>query len=269
MEHWIMSRLIRNLNEINMDILQIQWIKLGEGWKAQNLISSFTRVYMIISGEGYLKTEDKHITMRPGHVYVIPAGVSLSYGCVGHLEKLYFHVSLPLNNNLDLFIGVNDIFEFEDKENIDLLMSCGEGDTALRVMRAKAYLYGLISKCLEKSREIELRKYSDYVTEIISYVEDNLSANLTVDKIADSLFTSPAKLRKKFLEETGMTIGKYIDERVMFIAELEVRAREKSLKEISDSLGFCDQFYFSRCYTKKYGISPMKYRKAGNYRNMD
>ena len=269
MNHWVMSRLIRNANEIDMDILQIQWIRLSESWKAHNITSSFTRVYMIISGEGYLETKGERITMLPGRVYVIPAGVPLSYGCKGHLEKLYFHLSLPLMNNLDLFVGINQIFEFEDKENIAMLMECGEGDTAIKVMKAKAYLYGLVARCLERSKEIELHKHSDYVAEIISFIEENLSANLTVEKIADKLFTSPAKLRKKFLEETGMTIGKYIDERVMFVAELEVRARKKSLKEISDSLGFCDQFYFSRCYTKKYGLSPMKYRKEGNYRNMD
>lgn len=269
MKQKIMSTLIKNSNEINMDILQTQWIRLSESWKAENLTSSFTRVYMVISGEGYLKYEDKHIQMLPGRVYVIPAGVSLSYGCIGHLEKLYFHLSLPHTNNLDLFMGVNKIFEFEDKDNIDMLMKVSEGDTAQSVMKTKAYLYSLISKCFDESKDIKLRKYSEYVTEILSYVEGNLSAGLTVDKIAEELFTSPAKIRKKFLDETGTTIGKYIDERIMFMAELEVRAGKKSIKEISDELGFCDQFYFSRCYSRKYGISPMRYRKDSHYRNMD
>jgi len=269
MKHWYMSRLIQNSNQINMDVFCVQWIHLSESWKTEGVTSSFTRVYMITDGQGYLRYNGKEITMVPGHVYVIPAGLSLAYGCVGFLEKLYCHISVPLLNNLDLFTGINQVFEFEDKENIDMLMSCGEGDTAIKVLKLKTYLYNLLCRCLEQSEEIELRKYSEYISDVLKYIEDNLSANLTVDKIAEALFTSPAKLRKKFIEETGTTIGKYIDERIMFVAELEVRARNKSIKEISDSLGFCDQFYFSRCYSKKYGISPLKYRKESFHRNMD
>ena len=223
---------------------------------------------MVTSGEGYLRYGDKEITMIPGGVYIIPAGLTMSYGCRGYMEKVYVHMSLPLLNNFDLFNGLDEIFEFHEKEKIDMFLESFDGDTATKVMNVKSYLFELVCRCLEKSKEIKLHKYSDYVSEIIAYTENNLSAKLTVEKIADALFTSPAKLRKKFLEETGTSIGKYIDERVMFMAELEVRAQKISIKEISDKLGFCDQFYFSRCFSKKYGMSPMRYRKEQVYRNM-
>ena len=89
----------------------------------------------------------------------------------------------------------------------------------------------------------------------------NISADLSMEKIAKALSTSSEKLRKTFRSETGISIGKYIDNRVMHKAELMVREDRYSIKEISDILGFCDQFYFSRCFTRKFGISPRTYRK--------
>ena len=33
------------------------------------------------------------------------------------------------------------------------------------------------------------------------------------------------------------------------------------VSEVSERLGFCDQFYFSRYFKKRCGESPLKYRK--------
>lgn len=269
MEYGAATQLIRNSNELNMDFLHARKIRLTERWRSENITSSFTRIYMITSGDGYLRYRDKEIRMVPGGIYIIPAGLTMSYGCIGHLEKVYFHIFQPLSNNLDIFNVTDEIFEFHDQKIIDVILENIDGDTALKVTRIKMCLLDLFCRCFEKTDGIPLLKYSEYVSEIISYVEKNLSVNLTVERIAESLFTSPAKLRKKFLEETGISIGKYIDERIMFMAELEVRAQKLSIKEISDKLGFCDQFYFSRSFSKKYGMSPMRYRKYEVYKNMD
>ncbi len=56
-----------------------------------------------------------------------------------------------------------------------------------------------------------------------------------------------------------MPIGTYISIRIMELAETELRKGDKSIKEISDRLGFRDQFYFSKCFTAHYGITPKKY----------
>ena len=65
-----------------------------------------------------------------------------------------------------------------------------------------------------------------------------------------------------FKKEIGVSVGRYIDDRLMYVAELELRRGEKSINEISDMLGFCDQFYFSRRFSQTYGIPPIKYRKT-------
>jgi AraC family L-rhamnose operon regulatory protein RhaS len=42
--------------------------------------------------------------------------------------------------------------------------------------------------------------------------------------------------------------------------EMIVKSR-KSFKEISSECGFYDQNYFSKAFTKKYGLSPKEYRQ--------
>ena len=60
--------------------------------------------------------------------------------------------------------------------------------------------------------------------------------------IADSLFMSKNTLAKNFRREVGIPIGKYIDKQVFFEAEILLTKSSMSVKEISGTLGFCDQF---------------------------
>ena len=249
------------LSELNLNILQAEKVTLPSLWKASNVCSSFTRIYVITGGVGWIKYNDTTITMTPGNVYVIPAGVCFSYGCEDNFSKVYFHISLRQTDGYDVFQGFKHCFEYSDSSAMELAENNIECDTVIKLMRIKTYLHSLVCECLKQKEHLKLPQYSDYVTDIMEYIGKNLNASLSIEKIAKALFTSPEKLRKTFRSEVGISIGKYIDDRIMFTAELEVRCGNMSIKEISEYLGFCDRFYFSRCFFKKYGISPAKYRK--------
>lgn len=252
--------------ELNVNILELDNVKLTKNWKAENIRSSFTRVYVVTSGTGWLRFGRSVIKMIPGYVYIVPAGLKFSYDCVDGFSKIYFHIAVKLQSGYDAFEGFTKCLALKDRDAADFINNCTGTYTVTNVMNLKSWLYSVVHKCMEQRENTEIVKYSDYVAEIMSYTEKNLSANLTVEKIANALFTSAAKIRKVFKAETGITIGKYIDDCLMFAAELDVRCKDLSIRQISENLGFCDQFYFSRCFARHYGLSPLKYRKEQIYK---
>lgn len=47
-----------------------------------------------------------------------------------------------------------------------------------------------------------------------------------------------------------------------------LKSNDKSIREISFAVGFEDEFYFSRLFKKKFGLSPLGYRnKLETYQN--
>ena len=56
----------------------------------------------------------------------------------------------------------------------------------------------------------------------------------------------------------------------MLTAQWQLLRTEKSIGQISNTLGFCDQFYFSRRFRQLCGVTPLQYRKkiraADNWR---
>lgn len=253
-----------DLESINMEILESGDVCLGTWWKADKIASPFTRVYMVTDGIGYLEFNGETITMTEGNIYVIPAGMLFSYHCNDGFRKVYFHLSIRLKNGYDIFEGINKCFSFSDTDTASLIKNSLTADSVTKIIQIKAHLYSLVYQCIAYEKNLKIERYSDFISEILDFIDQNLSAQLTVEEISNRLFTSPTKVRKAFKKEIGISIGKHIDNRLMIKAESEVRQGNLPISEISKSLGFCDQFYFSRCFSQKYGIPPLHYRKIHN-----
>ena len=73
---------------------------------------------------------------------------------------------------------------------------------------------------------------------------------------SDNTFT------KRFRKEYGIPLGRYMDEMLhQQICHL-LASTDLSIGQIADALGFCDQFYLTRFFTARQGISPRQYRLA-------
>jgi AraC-like DNA-binding protein len=67
--------------------------------------------------------------------------------------------------------------------------------------------------------------------------------------------------RKQFSELTRESPGRYQKRRRLEWACAAIYHGESSLKEIADSLGFCDVFHFSKAFKQEIGFTPSDYRK--------
>ena len=103
--------------------------------------------------------------------------------------------------------------------------------------------------------------YSEGIKKAMDYIHRNTRINLSTELVSENLFISKSKLRKDFKKETGISIGKYIDDMVFFKAKRLLSKGYFSINDISQKLGFCDQFYFSRRFKERFGDPPSEYRK--------
>ena len=104
-------------------------------------------------------------------------------------------------------------------------------------------------------------EYGQTVKDAIEYIRGHLHAGLTVKEVAEAAFCSVSRLGENFRREMGITTAQYIEDLVMFQAQKQLVFSEKTVGEISAELGFCDQFYFSRRFQKRFALTPREYRK--------
>lgn len=112
---------------------------------------------------------------------------------------------------------------------------------------------------LENSPDTHQEKLIKCIT---SYIDDNVTGDLSLVGVAQHFNLSAGYLSKFFKENTDTSFAKYIIEKKFSYAAQEfVHSPQKSVAEIAEELGYFDSAYFSRQFKSRYGMTPMQYRK--------
>ena len=253
----------KGINTLDFEISNSAYVFLGEEWKCNRVCDPITRLYYVRSGKGFLNYSGGKIEMTGGNVYIVPSELEFSYGCE-KLEKLYFHISVYGIERYDLLKSINCIYSmpFSEAEFFKLL-NLYKSDDYLDFLKLKLTLYQTVADFAKRYNfsKIPVKSYSETVRKTIEYIQKNLRLNLSLQEISDALFVSASKIRTDFKKEMGVTIGKYKEDLVFLKAKNLLGMKNVSLKDISDTLGFCDRFYFSRRFKERYKKMPSQYRK--------
>lgn len=102
------------------------------------------------------------------------------------------------------------------------------------------------------------RKSSSIVAD---YIEEHLSEPMTVESISRNTHISVSGIYKSMKQDYGKTLGEYILGLRLVRAEALLKEENMSIEKIAEAVGFSDSAYFSRCFKKSRGMSPMKYKK--------
>ena len=257
-------------NDTNLNILDSGYANLDTSWtnihKPTPTSDPFSRIYYIESGSGTISYADKTVELNPGYMYLIPAYLPIYYKCSDTLRKVYFHLSLTTPSSIDLLAGLSDIYceKITSKNMINSIRDSFLKASFMDIFYLKQTLYSDILKFLIKNdilKENQIYK-SPLVSEALNYINSHLSINLTINELANTLGASKSVLASLYKKETGQNIGQYIDSLVMERANyLLCHNPDLSISAISDMLGFCDQFYFSKKFKQKFYESPRALRK--------
>ena len=196
----------------------------------------------MIEGEAVLTTDEQRVVMEPGHLYLIPPGLRFDYSCRDRFTKLYFHVNILRPDGYDLMQGFGRIgvASVEPARIANLAARYGSNRLA-DLVQVKTELYRLMDQILTEYdfASDAMRTYSPWIQDTISYIQANLSARLSVEQLARRLFVSRSFLTERFRRETGVTIGRYLDDQLMAAAQWQLLRTGRSIGEISESLGYC------------------------------
>ena len=93
------------------------------------------------------------------------------------------------------------------------------------------------------------------------FIKDNSMRPVTVSEASEHCHISPKQLNRIFKKESNQTISQYIQEQRIEMIKKQVINDDRPLYLVSQELGFCDELYFSRFFTKMTNMSPSQYRE--------
>ncbi len=103
--------------------------------------------------------------------------------------------------------------------------------------------------------------YSKPVQDAINYINENLTAALSLEALADYVHFSPYHFHRLFLVCTRETPMEYIRRQRIRAASQDLVSIKFNIIEIAAKYRFESQDGFCRAFKRYYGITPGEYRK--------
>ena len=230
-------------------------------------------IHFVISGKGsyvcggktfHLKAGDLFL-IKPSQVvyYVADPADPWEYYWVGfngtNAQKLVSH--LPFKDNMPVYTP----HEFEEYKNYLYRIYTNSGNTIKHSTAMIGYLYLFLSRLMEEGTtnvQTQPATQSNYVIDAIKYIQFNYSSDISVDDIASAVGISRSHLYRVFISNLNQSPIDYLTEYRINEACNLIKNTNLSISEIAVSVGFFDQFYFSRVFKKIKKVPPSKYLQS-------
>ena len=272
------------LKQFNLKINVARKQKLGKLWNFQQTAlhsnrSTYTRIYMPVSGDGEIGFRNFKLHLEPGYIYLIPPYVELSASCSGYLEKYWIHFNAYIfNSELDIF----SVFKTEYKmkvENSDFYERLFDRvieqhympvlERKLRVgplelKLAEAALLLLLEPFLRNmessvdgQREAALLR----MVKITSFIEENLDKTIKLSDLARIVNLNPTYMSNLFTSLIGVSPICYYNQQRIERAKKLLGNTNLRISEIASRCGAESLDSFYKLFLRHIGMSPTEYRE--------
>lgn len=278
------------IDKLHLLTLNVGLVENYSDWNWKNVRSPFARLYYVTEGTAQIELPSGIITLRPHHLYFIPAYTQHSYICQAPFSHYYIHIyeddyddssvldewDFPVevraaSTDLELvkrLCYVNPFLKLRQTDpgvydNHQTLM----GNIELNKRRpfcdkveSRGILYILMSRFLKHAKP-KANVHDDRIQNTLIYIRKHLNSKLEIDDLAAMASMSKDYYIRLFKQETGETPNVYITKRKLERAELSLVTTSMPVNRIADSLGYDDYSYFNRIFKKNSGMTPSQYRK--------
>ena len=224
-----------------------------------------------IEGTAYTLSPYDTLLISPGEIHKPEVGKGSPY------ERIIAYISEPFFNTAMLYgVSLKDCFIYARAHKQHVIRFTHEQKDLLPIITAIKACYSQEVYGCELLKRLKLQEYlllleqklqdpthilpaasvtNEKVTAIMDYISKNLTADLSITVIAENLYLHPSYLMHLFKEETGYTIGKYISEKRLFLAN-KLISSGKSITEACYLSGYNNYSTFYNAYKQRYGTSP-------------
>jgi AraC-like DNA-binding protein len=233
-------------------------------------LPNFHIIY-ITRGKGVFETEGKSYEVSPGSVFFLLPGVKHRYKPVFECGWHEYWVGFQGKNFSKLMemglLSRERVFSeagLHDSIIAAFNMIIDEVKTQAPLFQLKvcAGILSLIAEILTRDRrKDQVSNYQRIVEKAKSFMEAHISDVIDLPGISEQIGISTSRFNEIFKTYTSMTPYQYYMQLKIKKAADMLEQKSASIKEVAYSLGFEDQYYFSRFFKKKTGVAPSAWRK--------
>lgn len=162
-------------------------------------------------------------------------------------------------------IEIRSRFQIKDSQ-LELLSLAVKNELEMGCPSGRLYLDGLGTAMASRllTHHSSLAKFNNAkesltdrrLKEVLSFIEENLSQDLSLQQIAAVAQVSPSHLKTVFRKSMGVPVHQYVIQRRVELAKSLLRQENYSMTEVALAAGFSHQSHLARHMRRVSGASP-------------
>lgn len=231
-------------------------------------------IHFVVRGKGTLHINEHIFHISAGDCFLIPAGKVSYYEAsktdpwcyawanfLGINSQMYLYQLMSTSKDKYILHNLDTV---KYKELIFKIMSMKGNSTSKYLLSNSIFLQILAMLFDEvKFSDNNLKKLS-IIDEIKFYLDVNYTEKVKLKDLARKFGIHPNYLTRMFHAKYGISPKQYLTSLRLYRACKLLTTTDLSIAIIASSLGFDDQFIFSKIFKKEYDMSPSVYRKEKN-----
>lgn len=241
---------------------------------------SHYRIFIVDQGSFNLIRNTIHYPLNKGDLMMVSPNILYSAELLEQSGKFYYldftFDDIKESEQFNELFRIHDVIHMSELINERQIANLSHLDQTVQVNFPGTYLLiesmllriliVMIKRLLEQERTFKLNN-SDHAKERLlleccKYIDEHLDEPLTVKQIAQHFNYSENYIYKAFNETLNISCKTYILEYRLSKAFQDLKSTTLPISEIAQRNGFSTIYHFSNAFKKKYGFSPLNYRKA-------
>jgi AraC-like DNA-binding protein len=238
-------------------------------------LKEFHIIY-ITKGQGIFETEGRSFTINPGSVLLLFPEMRHRYhplfetgwheywvGFKGPFFSMMIEKEILVRNRVFFEIGINNEIISIFNQILDEVRT----QQPLYQLKACSGILFMIAQILTcERRRKQPNHYQNIVDKAKDLMESNLYGAINLPAISEQLGLSTSRLNEIFKTCTSMTPYQYYIHIKIRRAGNLLEQEDIPVKEAAYRMGFEDQYYFSRIFKNKTGVSPSEWKRLSRAR---
>ena len=104
-------------------------------------------------------------------------------------------------------------------------------------------------------------KHPSPIRDLQSWILEDLSRDLSVEKLANRVSMSPRNFTRVFTRETGATPAKYVEEARLDAARQRLEQSSEGIEQVAATTGFGNSLNLRRVFERNLQLTPTEYRQ--------
>ncbi|MGF9697650.1 helix-turn-helix domain-containing protein [Paenibacillus sp. MABNR03] len=257
-------------------------VRRGENFRVHGMTVSRPMLCLILQGKGILVLNDEVHTAHTNQLFVLEKGTTIEAASRSEITEC---ILLSINNvSLQKVRGEWTMasepglpfqwstgpmpvrHEQQIVSRFEQLYTAYQGVQQEHFINIHTQLHELLQYISENRLEVNQEKVDPALERSIMYMHRHMGEGISMDHLAKIAGLTPSSYSRSFKKAKDMSPTDYLNRLRIDEAKKQLQQEHRSIKDVAESVGYGNEYYFNRKFKQAVGIAPSVYIKRDQLR---